>query len=274
MPDLFDIDSGVLGIEALWTWDDALLLNDQTAADHFHISKVTGLLGGADHEDPRAKKVGRIGENVYPTSPGGVTVVLEGELRSQTLPGLRSFGRALRGAFADLRAERPMDIAPHVDLGGPTGRFHARQLPDGLTLDDIQQTTRWSRKATLGLRLSDPRVYFSALAVDVTGDPAIVTNPGSAPADPILILAGASGNVTVDNGTNTLSFTGVPSGTLIIDFAARTARIFGGDNVQLVVADSDWWDSFVDGIPAGATSLAINQTGATSVQVTFTPADW
>ncbi len=270
MPAPFDIAEGVRGIEALWTLDGTFALNDRDDDAYFDLGKISGLFSGADHEDPRAKKVGRPGENFYPTSAAGKTVVLEGQLRATTLPGMRTFGTALRGVLAELRREIAVDIAPHPDIGGAAARFYCRALQHDL--DDVQEVIAWRRRGPIGLRLSDPRVYFPSLAVDVVGSPAAVTNVGSAPVDPVLTLAGADGDVTVTDGTHTLSFRTGGSGTLVVDFAARTAKL-GANNVELVVADSDWWDSFVDGIAPGA-SVSIAQAGATSVRVQFTPAAW
>lgn len=270
MTDLFSIDHGILGIEALWSWN-GLLFTDREDAAHVHLMKVTGPHDSADHEDPRAPKVGRIGETAFPTSPLGVTYVLEGEARAQSLPGLRAFQTVLRAAFRPVRTEGEMTVVAHEDLGGPAAVFHARPMPAGLQMPDRQAAVRWSRPFTLGLRLSDPRAYFPDLAVDETGSSDVtVTNVGSAPADPVLTLAGAADDVVVSDGTNTLTFADVPAGTLIIDFAARTAKV-GAENCRLVVADSDWWDSFVDAIAPGAT-VTIAQTGATSIQAEFTPA--
>lgn len=268
MPDLFDIDSGALGIEAIWTLNGSLVLNDPAADAHVQLIKVTGLHALPDHEDPSAPKVGRIGEHLYPTSPGGKTAVVTGAMRAVSLPALRAFGRALMGELTRFSTTSYVDIAPHADLGGPAGRFYGRPLQ--LDPDDYQRLVSWSRDVVIGWRLHDPRVYFPSLAVDVTGSPAVVTNAGSAPADPVLTLAGAAGDITVSDGTHTLVFRNVPAGTLVIDFAARTAKV-GAVNCELVVATSDWWDSFVDGIAGGAT-VSIAETGATSVRVQFTPA--
>jgi hypothetical protein len=271
--DLFDIDSGVLGLEAIWTWSvGSFVLNDQAAKPEWLIiQRVTGLFDGPDHEAPADKRVGRIGENFRPASAGGKTVVIEGEARSLTLEGLRSMCRGMRAAFAPQAVEGVMAIAPNVALGGPTGGISCR--PIALQMDEIQANDTWRRPFILSLRASDPRVYFPSLAVDETGSSsASVTNDGSAPADPVVTITGASGDVTVSDGTRTLTFVDVPSGTLIVDFAKRTAKV-GSDFAPLVVASSDWWDSFVDGIAPGAT-VTITQTGGTGIEVEFTPAVW
>lgn len=272
MTDLFDIDSGVLGLEAIWTWSGGVVLNDQAAKPEWCIiQRVTGLFDGPDHDAPADKRVGRIGENFRPASAGGKTLVLEGEARSLTLPGLRSMSRGLRAAFAPSLVEGVMSIAPNVAVGGPTAGINCR--PIALQMDEAQATSYWRRPFILSLRASDPRVYFPALAVDESdASAALVTNDGSAPADPVVTITGASGDVTLTDGTRVLTFTDVPSGTLVVDFAARTAKV-GSAHAPLVVADSDWWDSFVDGIAPGAT-VTITQTGGSGVQVEFIPAVW
>jgi hypothetical protein len=272
MPDLFDIDSGVLGLEAIWTWSGGFVLNDQSDIPEWVIvQRVTGLFDGPDHEAPADKRVGRIGENFRPASAGGKTIVIEGEARSESLAGLRSMCRAMRGAFSVTSVEGVMAIAPNAALGGPTGGLNCR--PIALQMDEVQATHAWRRPFILSLRASDPRVYFPDLAVDESdASAAVVTNDGSAPADPVVTITGASGDVTLTDGTRVLTFTDVPSGTLVVDFAARTAKV-GSAHAPLVVADSDWWDSFVDGIAPGAT-VTITQTGGSGVQVQFFPAVW
>jgi hypothetical protein len=273
MTDMFDIDSGVLGLEAIWTWSvGSFVLNDQAAKpEWFVITRVTGLFDGPDHESPADKRVGRIGENFRPASAGGKTIVIEGEARSLTIDGLRTMCRGLRGAFAPQAVEGVMAIAPNAAVGGPTGGINCR--PIALQMDEVQATQTWRRPFILSLRASDPRVYFPSLAVDETGSSSVsVTNDGSAPADPVVTITGASGAVTLSDGTRTLTWADVPSGTLIVDFAKRTAKV-GTDHAPLVVASSDWWDSFVDGIAPGAT-VTIAQTGGTGIEVQFTPAVW
>lgn len=274
MTDLFDIDDGVLGLEGIWTWAvNGLVLNDQASRPEWIILKeIEGLHSGPDVEVPEDKKFGRIGANPRPASAGGKTVVVQAEIRSLTLPGLRSMSRAVRAAFAPRPFESLMSIAPSAALGGPTGTFMARSSAPPL-ITDLQTTTSWRRELVLSLRLSEPRVFFEDLAVDESGSSSVsVTNIGWAPADPVVTITGASGDVTLTNGTSTLTWTDVPSGTLIVDFAKRTAKV-GTDHAPLVVASSDWWDSFVDGIAPGAT-VTIAQTGGTGIEVEFTPAVW
>jgi len=270
----FTIDSGVLGLEAVWTPSPGtVVLNNQAAQPEWiRLSQITGLFDGPDHETPADKKIGRVGELFRPSSPGGKTVVLEGEIRVNTLANLRATGRALRATFAQAATEATMSLAPNAAIGGPTGTFTYRPL--ALTMDEVQPTQYWRRPFQLSLRLSDPRVYFPSLAVDVThATAAVVTNAGSAPADPVVtVTVTATGTKTISDGTRTLTFLAVPVGSLVVDFAKRTAKV-GAVNVQLDVAASTWWDSHVEGI-AGNTTKTITQTGGTQVRVQFTPAAW
>lgn len=273
-PSAFEIEDGVLGLEAIWTWEtNGLVINDQAAAPEWIILTAnTGLLDGPDGEAPADKRSGRIGETPHAASAGGKTVVLEGEVRSMTLKGLRAMSAELRAAFAPSPVEATMTIAPHPTIDGPSGVFSARPLLPGVTMRDEQTTSYYRRSFQVNLRLSDPRVYFPSLTVDETDTAATVTNLGSAPVDPAIKVTDASGDVTVTDGTRTLTFADVPSGDLVIDFAARSATV-DGDPVRLVVASSDWWNANTDGIAGGAT-VTVSQTGGTGVQVLFTPASW
>jgi hypothetical protein len=167
-----------------------------------------------------------------------------------------------------------MDIIPQVPGGdsSPTGRYFAR-LVSLVIPNEIISEGGLRRRFTLTLEMSDPRFYFPALAVDATSIyPLSVTNPGSAPVEPVITVAAAAGTVTVSDGTHTLTFRNCPSGSLVIDFRNHSAKV-GSTPVELVAASSTWWDSHVDGIAGGAT-VTITQTGGTGVRVQFTPASW
>jgi hypothetical protein len=271
MTDLYDITHGAGGLWEVHRWTSAgglvFDLNVQDVTEGAFVDQITGLHALPDHEDPRTKRVGRTGENRAPRSFGGKTVVYTGEIRGATLPLMRLTRTQMRAAFADLRLGT-MELLVHADVGGPTGTFTA----DVLELDppEVQSSNYYRRSFTLGMRLSDPRIYFPSLAVAVTD--AAVTNVGTAPADPVITIAGVSGAVTVTDGTHTLALLAAPAGTLILDFAARTAKV-GTDHVEIDVAASNWWGANVDGIAPGAT-VTVTQTGGTSAQVQFTPAVW
>jgi hypothetical protein len=273
MPDLFDISHGAGGIWELHKWNGSLELNTEIEdGDGYLLSSIDPGFGAlAEIPNRTNSKVGRPGENFNPASPGGITRVYKGEIRGANTPSLRHLRTALIAAFGDTTTYGTMDLIPFVGIGdnSPTARFYAVVL----SLDPPEEITsnRFDRDFTLVLRQVDPRIYYLELAVDETGNPATFTNPGSAPSDPVLHVAGASGTVVVSDGTRTLTFRNCPSGTLDIDFGARTAKV-GAAPVELVTPSSDWWDSHVPGIPPGAGS--ISQTGGSSVRVTFIPATW
>jgi hypothetical protein len=275
MTTIYDISHGIGGLWEVHLWNDLFQLNTQDGPDRILVTEIDNLHATAEHDDPRSKKVGRIGETPSPTSPGGKTVTYIGEVQASTLALLRLSRTEFVAAFADPRVEKTMQLVPqgasyHVS---PTPFFSARPLANGLVVGpERQESEQWKRSFQLGLRLSDPRVYYPSLDVDVTGSPAVVTNPGDAPVEPYLILAGASGTVHITDGTHALQFINVPSGSLLVNFADHSARV-GSTPVELDVANSTWWDSHIDGIGPKAT-VSIAQTGASSVRVTFTPATW
>lgn len=281
MTDLFDITHGAGGLFEVHKWNNSLELNTELTAagdDRYFIETISPGFGGlAEIPDPTTPKVGRPGVNFRPTERGAITRIYKGEIQSDSVPGFRALRTTLAGAFADTTTYGTMDLIPQYEPvypavdNSPTARYYA--IP--LYLDPPEEITsqRFKRDFTLALLQIDPRVYFLGLAVDQTSIyPLSVTNPGNAPADPILHVAGASGTVTVSDGTHTLTFLNCPSGTLDIDFGQRTAKV-GATPVQLDVANSDWWDSHVPGI-AGDTTVTVTQTGGTSIRVTFIPASW
>lgn len=274
MPDLFTIAHGAGGLWEVHKWNDDLELNTEEGDGRYWLTSINPGFGSLpDRPERTTPKVGRIGENIRDASPGGITRVYKGGFRADSTPELREMRTVLAAAFAPTRGYGTMDLIPQVPEGdtSPIARFYAvvlsLEIPEEITSGEFE------REFTLALRQIDPRVYYLGLAVDETSIyPLAVTNPGDAPVDPLIHIAGASGDVEVTDGTHTLTFQNCPSGTLDIDFLARTAKV-GSDNVELVVSDSDWWDDHVDGIAGGAT-VTITQTGGTSVRVVFVPATW
>lgn len=272
MTTVYDITHGAGGLWEVFLWDDLFELNTQAGRDRIRIDRITGLHSLPDTTDPRAVRVGRIGENTYPSSFAGKTVVIEGEIVASSVALLRAMRTEFVAAFADTISEHTMGLVPQASAYhvSPTAYFTCKVLALEVGPEE-QISNQYTRPFVLSLRLADPRIYYPALGVDVTGDPAAFTNAGDAPVDPVLRVAGASGDVAVSDGTHTLTFRNCPSGTLDIDFVARTAKV-GAAHVELVVSASDWWDSHVPGIPPGPGS--ISQIGGTSVRVMFDPATW
>lgn len=279
MTTVYDITHGSGGLWEVHLWDGGFELNLQSGVDRIWIERISGLHALPDKDDPRSPRVGRIGENSYPSSPDGKTVTYEGELQASTLPLLRRMRTEFVAAFSPDESndgERTMELFPQADAYhvSPTAFFTAKVL--GLEVGPEEQTSnhRYVRRFVLSLRLSDPRIYYEGLGVDVThATAAVVTNVGDAPVEPYVnVVVASPGTVTISDGTYTLSFLNVPAGTLLVSFGDRTARV-GSTPVELDVPNSDWWDSHVRGIPARSTKT-ITQTGGTSVRVTFTPATW
>lgn len=269
----FDLTHGAGGLWELYTWTPAvgpsIDLNEQDVASGVFVESTSGLHSVPEREIAATPKHGQIGEIPIITSPNGKTVGYNGEIRGATVADLRVVRTALVAAFADERVG-VMQMIPHEDHPGPTAQFRARVLQ--LDPPDEQVSRQFWRKFTLSLRMDDPRFYYPSEAVTETGNPAVVTNPGSAPADPVITIAGASGTVNVTDGTHTLQLVNVPAGDLVLDFAARSA-ICDGMPCKINAPYSDWWDTGVRGIEAGAT-VSISQTGGTGVTVEFTPSTW
>lgn len=276
MADLFTIAHGAGGLWEVLKWNDDLELNTEVDAgeDVYWLESITPGFGSLpDRPDRTTPKVDRIGENFRPVSPSGITRVLKGEIWAHDTDSLREMRTDLATAFAPTDSYGTMDLIPQVPMGdtSPTARFYAVTL----YLDIPEEITSYEfrREFTLGLRQIDPRVYYLGLQVDETSIyPLTVTNPGSAPADPIIRVLGAADDVVVSDGTHTLTFRNCPAGDLVIDFTDRSAKV-GSTPVELVVASSDWWDSQVEGIAGGAT-VTITQTGGTGLRVQLVPATW
>ncbi|MGZ6587110.1 MAG: hypothetical protein ACXVHX_22705 [Solirubrobacteraceae bacterium] len=269
----FGIDDGAGGLWEYHQWNGGIILNGAAGADpRYFVERIRGLHALPERSDPRNPRVARVGENAYPTNSLGKTVTYEGEILASTVAVLRNARTLMLADFSDTVSEGYMDLLPQTSDDSPVGRFYAKVLSLDIDDDVTNDGSLFRRAYSLALRLGDPRIYYPALAVDVSGNPASVTNSGSAPVDPTVTVSGASGDVTISDGTHVLTFANVPSGSLVVNFANRTAKV-GTTHAELVVASSDWWDRFTDGISAGAT-VSIAQTGGTGVRVQFTPATW
>lgn len=273
MPDQYDITHGAGGLWEVHEWNSDFMLCTTAGRDRIQVDRITGLHSLPDRDDTGTPKMGRIGENFFPTSPLGKTVTYEGSIRASSLKLLRVARTEMLAAFSDTYSYGTMDIIPQLQTydTSPLARYYAKVLALDVGPEEITEQD-WTRPFVLSLRLIDPRIYFIGLQVNVSGSPAAVTNTGNAPVDPVLhVTVSSPGTVSVSDGTHTLQFLNVPAGTLDIDFGARTAAV-GGTAVELDVPNSDWWDSNVPGISPGAHS--ISQTGGTAVRVVFVPAVW
>lgn len=156
---------GVLGVEALHTWNGVITLNDKSGWPRIVIKRIRGLHDLPDSDDNREANTERIGETVYPSYARGKTITYEGEIRARSLHELRFGGQILRTAFGPdvttgLNPERRMVIAPHASYVGPDStQFTFTAQCRLVTLEDEQSSKRFARAFVVDLRLSDPRIY-------------------------------------------------------------------------------------------------------------------
>ncbi len=152
----YRIGHGVLGLQGLHELAGAVVLN----GPGYRLAEIPGLHDLPDREDPRTAKVGRPGENDYPTSPLGKTVSYNGELEGSSVLAMLEAGQALRNVLADTRAPLEILVSPHeddpnADEDSPTWSYTAKVLL--ANVPDTWEKLRWTRKFQVGLRMSDAR---------------------------------------------------------------------------------------------------------------------
>lgn len=262
---------GVLGLEATHEHDaTGLVLNAprELGYPRYRVQKIPGLHSLPEGEDVRDQRYGQLGEKARPSLPRGKTVTYEGEVQARTLAELREACNDLRYAFGDRRFEQRINVNPHPDnpLGMPMfyrARCTALEIDEEQTFRETRVPSPWCRPFVLTFRMGDPRFYEVELNT-VTGNVAdqmasvSVTNLGTAPADPVIYVAGETGNDWTVTGhhDHTLRFVGWPipsSDSAIIDFAERRLTLGGNNWSGRTNADSDWWDDGVEGLPPRST---------------------
>lgn len=266
---------GVLGLEALHEWwvnggPGGLVLNRPREAGYprYRLRTIGGLHSLPEGDDNRDTRQGAIGEKARPSLPRGKTVTYEGDVQALTLPSLRQACDDLRYVFGDRRMEARMDVRPAE--GSELGRwlfYRARctslEIDEEQTFRENHQPSPWVRPFVLTLRMGDPRFFeeqLNTVSDNVTDNMASVSieHLGSAPADPVIYVAGATGNDWTLTGhhDHTLRFVGwpVPSGdSAVVDFYDRRVTLGGNDWTGRANADSDWWQEGVEGIPPRST---------------------
>lgn len=266
---------GVLGLEALHEWwvngaPGGLVLNTprEDGYPRYRLRKIGGLHSLPEGDDNRDTRQGAIGEKARPSLPRGKTVTYEGDVQALTLPSLRLACDDLRFTFGDRRAEARMDVRPAE--GSELGRWlFYRARATSLEIDEEQtfrathQPSPWVRPFVLTLRMGDPRFVEEQLQTTtanvVDGMASVsIEHLGSAPADPVIYVAGETGNDWTITGhdDHTLRFVGWPvpaSDSAVIDFYDRRVTLGGNDWTGRATADSDWWEEGVDGIPPRST---------------------
>lgn len=237
--------------------------------------RLTGLKGWhslAEADDNREARVGRRGENIYPSAARGKTVVYEGELQSKTLEGLRTLEALFDKACA---TDRSSELQVKIEDPEVPWMFHARVIDK--EIDDKQEkglntVWPWTRTFQLSLRLGDGRFYVdnggAAYSANASGAVVHVKHEGSSTTEPHFVMNVTGGTVTFGNGSiftpgdpegltfAQLHFTGMPAGFLVVDFATREITLGGADaSKYLNIPLSNWWDEDQWGLVPGDNEL-------------------
>lgn len=279
---------GPRGLEAthVWTPDEPatspVVLNDRGALPRFWLDKIGGFKSLPEADDNRQPRTARIGESPLPGLVRGKTITPEGRIQATSLQELRQQESLLQAALGERDLEGGWAAVPKPELGDNThywetrGRVLQLDIDDEFTYDANAQPTPWQKAFLLGIRLSDPRwTWTQAQLSAINATQVTVTNQGTAPAELVVTVAGASGTVTVFNDSigAQLRFAGLPAGDLIIDSAARTAQVAGGDALPYLSSLlSNWWDGGVPALRRGTNT--IRQTGGSTIQVAFKHTSW
>lgn len=295
----FTIADGVLGLEATHQWGAGLVLNQEGVYPRYELDRIGGLHSHPEVEDNREPAFGRIGEIAYPSLPRGKTLTYEGRVVAYTLAQMRAAAAALRGSFRPV-SDGTMYVRPSPVIGGPTWRYGARVLAcdvdDEQTRGDEAMPSPYQREFVLSLRMADPRFSVDGAPVSVNGvdgDVRVITNPGTAPADPVVVIDGPNTDDLVferDNNPDAqkLIFSDVTCAAgdqLRLDWKARTLTRLS-DGVQFanrVVFDPEewwaadhrsWWDANTDGLNPGPTTIRVASTDGGAWVCTIDPASW
>lgn len=293
-----DMLDGYLGLEAKHVWYDGFVLNDLSvwmpSSAYAKLQRITGWHSLPEADDNRDPLTGRIGEIVYRSFPRGKSVSYEGDIIAINAQQLRRFGNQMRSAFSDRSNEHTMQVVPDADYGSTIWEYNARtvsfDMDDEVTIDHLAVPTEYQQHFILTLRLSDPRYYLvggaSSVGPQAGGVHEIIDNAGTAPVDPTFTITvpSAAGGITIGNitqinprtGANYRLFfnSGVPAGTLTVDFKARTASMGDGTDVLPLLnpTQSDWWDEDAVGLLPGNNELTV--TGVTDWTVAWNIASW
>lgn len=278
-----DVGAGIAGLEAVHTWDERVTLNELVSFPRIKLDKITGLGGTPDQPIQQDSLIGRIGEIPRFAVKRGRTITYEGSVQGRDRVETRGLLGLMAYGFAPMD-ERQMVVTLNASLGGDTytwrGRVLDYQPSEEIVSGPSLNTRGWERPFVVSFRLSDPRFYaLDPLSETVPRGPSghTITNPGSAPTDPVVVLTGPYDAATLTNATvqGTLHFT-TPITTgkfLLIDFKSRTIIDQDGNDARshLDLVGSTWWDSGVYGLAPGDNScfLTIPSGSSSSTQAVF-----
>jgi hypothetical protein len=248
------------------------------------LNRIGGLHSRADYDDNRGNHTARPGEYLLPSMARGRTVTYEGTLLAGSLGALRDAEALMRYAYAATEGMMLVEYNPiYATAEQLVWLYFGR--PTALDITDEQTAGATAahphaRDFTLAIRQHDPRYYrwnpadgagfTSAGPFTVAGDYFIVTNDGTAPADPVFVLSAPGTNVTIHNDTAgwTMNLAGLPSlagSTLNIDFGQRLAwkGAFEADLTGYInLATTDAWDAGKEGLAPGDNMIyAVSSAG-------------
>ncbi len=149
---------------------------------------------------------------------------------------------SLVGALGGVMAPRRDDLVFRYQRFGRVRRLNCR--PRGFILPWDEDFFMGAGRAAIRLIALDPIIYSDTAATAGPSSGAVaVTNDGNYPVWPVVTTA-AGGTITLTNSTTSeeLTFTGLPSAT-VIDFKARTASatVGGADVYGTIEASPEWW---------------------------------
>jgi hypothetical protein len=292
---------GVPGLEAIHKWTSGHRLAPTTTLNHLTPSQVSrvkldnidGLHGRPEIEDRRQSHLGRHGELIGPAYEPGRTITYTGQIQAKSALELRKREMALNEAFEERLLEGAMQVLIDDQVGTPldywifTGRVISFD-PDDQQQHNAQATWPYQRGFTLGIRCSDPRVYWShAISGGPNASQVTLTNTGRDTNPLISVTTDGSTDFTITNTTITrhLKFqasTLAATKVVTFDFQRRVIWVNDVGDVPfvdgyeytelLLTAQSDWWDPGVPGIDRGSNQINLTGTGADDLTVYFTPA--
>jgi hypothetical protein len=273
------MSEGPPGLDAVHTWR-GIDLGLREADVWTKLTKLTGYYSLPDADDNRGPRSGRRGEVVYPGEERGKTVVYEGEVRAKTLSALRTKATNMRAAFRKRRQEYQMDIT--ADGGVTPWHFNARVIQfdmDDEQTNGLEAVWPWKRPFSIGLRLGDPRFYYSdsedfKTAAYASGSSHNLTNQGTVDTEPVFYIdrsaATDPGDITLENLTDPdneriLVWRNVPVTHFRVNFFLRRAHQDDGTGTlrYLDESASTWWDEGKEGMDPGLNTFRITSDDST-----------
>lgn len=199
------------GLEAVLEYN-GLYMNVQRDYDFYRITSIDGL-GDADIRDTRDVNTESDGETPFNAFYSGRTITIGGTIVTYSISKLRDMQMALRGAFADIRTEKPL----YFRLGDfeKDHFINCKKIAsNGLT--EQQPNLSPHRDFQITLRASNPR-FLSYYQHSFTANPppaslsamqflGKVTNKGNYEAEPIYRIYGPSSSTIIYNDTTGTSF--------------------------------------------------------------------